>query len=59
MDYAPLARIALRYIVGGLVGMESGRLLAGDPDIVTMLALAIGAAVEALYVLAKRRGWRT
>lgn len=59
MDYAPLARIVLRYAVGAVVGMDSGRLLAGDPDVVTMVALAVGAAVEAIYAIAKRRGWAT
>jgi hypothetical protein len=59
MTWAPLARIALRYIVGGVVGMEAGDLLAGDPDIVFYVAMGIGAAVEAAYTLAKNRGWTT
>jgi hypothetical protein len=59
MDYAPLARIVLRYIVGGVVGMETGGLLAGDADVVLWLALGIGAAVEAAYAYAKRKGWAT
>jgi hypothetical protein len=59
MDYAPLARIVLRYIVGAVIGMETGGLLAGDADMVLWLALAIGALVEAAYAYAKRKGWAT
>ena len=57
MSWAPLARILLRYVVGGVVGMEAGDLLAGDPDIVFYVAMGIGATVEAAYTLAKRKGW--
>jgi hypothetical protein len=56
---APFIRIALRYGVGAVLGMEAGRLLAGDPDVVAVLALGAGAAVEGAYTLAKRRGWQT
>lgn len=56
---APFARILLRYGVGIVVGMEAGEMLAGDPDVVAVVALGIGAAVEAVYVLAKRKGWAT
>lgn len=59
MNYAPIARIILRYVVGGVVGMAQGDMLAGDPDIVSVIALAIGAAVETAYVIAKRKGWAT
>jgi hypothetical protein len=59
MNYAPIARIILRYGVGAIVGASQAELLAGDPDVVSMLALAVGAAVEAAYVLAKRKGWST
>lgn len=59
MTWAPLARIALRYIVGGVVGMEAGDLLAGDPDIVFYVAMGIGAVVEAAYTLAKKWDWTT
>ena len=58
-DWAPLARIALRYIIGGILGMEAGDLLAGDPDVVFYVALGIGAVVEVLYAYAKRKGWAT
>jgi hypothetical protein len=59
MNYAPLARIIIRYIVGAIVGMDAGATIAGDPDMVTVVALGIGAAVEAAYAIAKRKGWAT
>jgi len=59
MNYAPIARIILRYAVGAIVGASQAELLIGDPDVVAIIALATGAAVEAAYVLAKRRGWAT
>ena len=58
-DWAPLARIALRYIIGGILGLEAGDLLAGDPDVVFYVALGIGAVVEVIYAYAKRKGWAT
>jgi len=57
MDFAPVARIIIRYIVGAVIGMDAGATLAGDPDVVTVAALGIGAAVEAAYAYAKRRKW--
>ena len=57
MTYAPLARILLRYGVGLVLGWEAGDILAGDPDIVVYVAMAIGASVEMLYGIAKRKGW--
>lgn len=59
MNWAPLARIILRYGVGLVLGWEAGALLAGDPDIVVYAAMGIGAAVEAAYALAKKKGWTT
>ena len=56
---APVIRIVLRYGVGAVIGMEIGGMLAGDPDIVMLLAAGVGAATEAAYVFAKRRGWTT
>jgi len=58
---APLARILLRYLVGGAIfgSAEIGHRLATDPDIVLLAAVLIGAAVEGFYALAKRRGWAT
>lgn len=59
MNYAPFARIFLRYVVGALIGSDIGDILSADPDIVTYVALAIGAVVEIAYGFAKRRGWAT
>lgn len=61
MNYAPLARIVLRYGVG-LVFAGSGEIgqhLSTDPDIVSAVALGIGFLVETTYALAKRKGWAT
>lgn len=57
--YAPISRILLRYAVGIVLGMEAGAMLAGDPDVVMVVAALIGAATEAAYVIAKRKGWAT
>jgi len=59
MDWAPWARIGIRYIVGAIIGADQAGLLAADPDLITIVALGIGAAVEVLYKLAKRKGWAT
>jgi hypothetical protein len=59
MDFAPIARIVLRYIIGGIIGAAQGDMLAADPDVVTVVALGIGAAVEVAYAVAKRKGWAT
>ncbi len=61
MDYAPIARIVLRYVAGaGVLGSSAvGETLAMDPDLVFMVSLGIGAAVEGLYALAKRKGGAT
>ena len=59
MTYAPFARILLRYGVGIALGTEVGQLLAGDADIVAVVALLIGAATEVVYAQAKKRGWAT
>jgi hypothetical protein len=56
---APIIRIILRYGVGAVVGMEIGGMLAGDPDVVLLLAAGVGAATEAAYVFAKKKGWTT
>ena len=55
----PYVRIALRYGVGAVVGMDAGDLLAGDPDVVTAVALAVAAIIEAGYIAAKRLGYAT
>jgi hypothetical protein len=57
--YAPIARIMIRYGAGAVIGADMADVLAGDPDVITVAAAAIGAGVEAVYALAKRRGWAT
>lgn len=57
--YAPIVRIAIRYGVGAIVGMEAGELLAGDPDIILIVAAGLAFVTEAAYTLAKRRGGAT
>ena len=57
MNLAPIARIILRYGIGYLAGSGVGNALALDPDAVLALSLALGAAVEAAYAIAKRKGW--
>jgi hypothetical protein len=61
MTYAPIARIVLRYLIGGVAvgSMTLGDELAADPDIVLAVSLGIGALVEAAYAAAKRKGWAT
>ena len=58
-NIAPFARIILRYGIGYLAGSEVGEALSLNPDAVMALSLALGAAVESVYALAKRRGWAT
>ena len=55
----PLARIVLRYIVGAIIGVEAADALSGDPDVVFFVALVVGALIEAVYAIAKRKGWAT
>jgi len=59
MDWAPWARIAIRYVVGAVIGADQAGLLAADPDLITVIALGVGMVVEGLYGLAKRKGWAT
>jgi hypothetical protein len=59
MDFGPIARILLRYGIGYLAGSEAGEALALDQDAVLVLSLALGAAVEGVYAVAKRKGWAT
>lgn len=61
MYYGPIIRIVLRYVVGGafMGSVALGEKLAADPDLVAMGAVALGAAVEAFYVWAKKRGGKT
>lgn len=57
MKFAPIARIALRYGVGYILGAGVGETLAMDPDVVNMVALGMGGAVEATYAMAVKKGW--
>ena len=61
MNWAPYARIVLRYVVGGVImgSAQIGDRLAADPDLVMIAAGLIGAGVEAAYLIARRKGWRT
>jgi len=59
MNYAPIARILVRYAVGLIIGADAADIAAGDPDVISLVAVAIGAAVEVIYSAAKRRGWAT
>jgi hypothetical protein len=61
MNYAPIARIILRYLIGGVVfgSAALGEELSANSDVVTVVALLLGFAVEALYIVAKRKGWAT
>ena len=61
MDYAPIARIVLRYLIGAAImgSDEIGVRLSSDPDLVLIGALGIGAVVEAAYAWAKKRGGAT
>lgn len=58
MNYAPIVRIVLRYVVGaGVMGSVAiGEKLAADPDLVMMGSLALGAVVEFAYARAKMIG---
>ena len=63
MDWAPYARIAARYIIGGVGGTAVGDAVLNDPDHMNLLTIAISGAAagltEYIYALAKRRGWTT
>lgn len=57
-------RIGLRYVSGalvtyGLVSADTAATIQNDPVIVSVVGIALGAATETLYGLAKRWGWRT
>jgi len=54
-----IARIVLRYGVGLTLGMEAGKMVASDADLVMLLAAGVGVATETGYVMAKRKGWVT
>ncbi len=54
---APIVRIALRYGIGFALGPAIGMKLAADPDVVIAGSVALAAAVEGAYALARRKGW--
>lgn len=59
---APLARIIARYLAGALVAY--GLLAPQDaaalhPDLVAAVGAGLAALVEAVYAVAKRKGWAT
>jgi hypothetical protein len=58
----PVSRILARYLAGALVayGLFSAPDVAAlEPDLVAVVGAILGAAVEAAYAFAKRRGWAT
>lgn len=61
MSFAPLARIILRYVVGGVaIGSQTvGAQLAADPDLVLYASLGLAALTEGTYAVAKKKGWST
>lgn len=59
-----IARIVLRYAAAALVTMglldsEIGYQIGADPDLLMLLGMAIGVAVEMAYAAAKKLGWAT
>lgn len=59
-----IVRILARYLAGALVSYgviphEVGADLAVDPDVALVLGAIIGAATEAGYAFARKRGWTT
>ncbi len=63
MDYAPIARIVARYVIGVVAGAAVSDAVLNDPDLMNMLTMGITAvasyAVEKIYAIAKRKGWAT
>ena len=61
---AVIIRIVMRYLSGALVSYgviphETAAELAMDPDVALVLGAIVGAATEAGYAFAKKRGWAT
>lgn len=63
---SPTVRILLRYLIGLLVAKgffapELGNVFLADPEVIAelqiLLGLALGAAVEGWYAMARRFGW--
>ena len=56
----PLSRIIARYLAGALVAygfFAPGDAALIEPDLALAVGAAAGAAVEAIYAIAKRKGW--
>ena len=61
---AVIARILLRYaaaalVTAGLLDSEIGAQIGADPDLLMLLGMATGLAVEMAYAAAKKLGWAT
>jgi hypothetical protein len=61
---AVIARIVLRYAAGALIAAgyldpHLGREIGADPDLIMLVGLGIGLAVEGVYAVAKKLGWAT
>jgi hypothetical protein len=56
---APIIRIVLRYVVGGLMmgSIAMGEQFAADPDIVITLSAVVGLAVEGFWIASRKLGW--
>ena len=68
IDFAPIARIILRYGIGyfvakGILPEDLVTMITDDPEVMALIDLAVAAliagAVERWYYLAKKFGWRT
>lgn len=59
MALTPFVRIVLRYGAGVVLGLEAGDILAGDPDVVLAVAMALSLIAERAYAIAKRDGMPT
>ena len=59
MALTPFVRIVLRYGAGVILGLEAGDILAGDPDVVLAVAMAMSIIAERAYAIAKRNGLPT
>jgi len=60
---APLTRIGLRYLAGYLVlkaiiPQDVADMIANDPELAGAVGAAIAAAVEGMYALAQKYGWK-
>lgn len=59
-----IARLILRYLAGALIAAgyldpTLGNTISADPDLIVLFGALVGALAEGLYIVARRRGWRT